>query len=150
MNLTQIIHEENMAAFDITFASFLVSEDGRLENPRFYRMQERKLKMFHRQLSRKMKRSHNRNQARLHLARFYDKVGHARTDWSQIQSTNWVRGHEAVILEDMNVKQFNKGVAKTVMLDFSWGMFTRMLGYKLERFGKQPRYGRSVFPSSNM
>lgn len=147
----QTIQEENMAAFDMSFASFLVSENGKMENPRFYRKQERKLKKLHRQLSRKMKGSRNRNKARIQLARFYDKIGNARIDWLHKQSTNLARGHEAVILEDVTVegmKHFNKGFAKTVTLDFSWGEFTRMLAYKMERRGKHLVLVDRFFPSS--
>jgi putative transposase len=146
-----IINEEKMAAFDMSFASFLVSEHRKLENPRFYRTHERKLKRLHRQLSRKMKGSRNRTKARIQLARLYDKISNARTDWLHKQSTYMARGHEAVILEDVSVeglKHFNKGFAKTITLDFSWGEFIRMLAYKIERRGKHLVLVDRFFPSS--
>jgi putative transposase len=34
------IYEDKLAAFDMSFSSFLVSEHGKRENPRFYRTQE--------------------------------------------------------------------------------------------------------------
>ena len=149
----QIIHEKQIAAFDMSFASFLVSEHVKMENPRFYRTQERKLKKFHRQLSRKVKGSRNRNQARIQLARFYDKIGNMRTDWLHKQSTNLAREYEAVILEDVAVeemKRFSKGFAKTITLDFSWGVFIRMLVYKLVRRGKPIVLVDRFYPSSKM
>ncbi len=128
-----------------------MSETEKLENPRFYRKQERKLKTLHRQLSRKMPGSRNRAQARLKLARYYDKIGNARTDWLHKQSTTLAREHEAIILEDVNLegmKRFHKGFAKTVTLDFSWGAFTWMLRYKMEWFGKHLVMVDRFFPSS--
>jgi len=73
----QTLQEEKLAAFDMSFASFLVSETGRGENPRFYRKQERRLKTLHRHLSRKHKGSRNRDKARLKLARAYEAIGNA-------------------------------------------------------------------------
>jgi putative transposase len=145
------LHEEHMAAFDMSFASFLVSETEKLENPRFYRKQESKLKTLHRQLSRKTKGSRNRAQARLRLARFYDKIGNARTDWLHKQSTTLAGRYETIILENVNlegIKRFNKGFAKTVTLDFSWGVFTWMLRYKMEWLGKHLIRVDRFFPST--
>jgi putative transposase len=147
----EILAEKDIAAFDMSFASFLVSETGRGSNPRFYRKQERKLKKLHREHSRKQEGSCNRNKARIRLARVYDKIGNARTDWMHKQSFGLARQHEAVILEDVTVegmKLFNTGFAKTITLDFSWGEFTRMLAYKLERMGKHLVRVYRFYPSS--
>jgi putative transposase len=87
------------------------------------------------------------------VARLYDQIGNARTDWLHKQSTQLARRYEAVILEAVSVegmKRFNKGFAKTVILDFSWGEFKRMLTYKMERRGKHLVLVDRFFPSSKM
>ena len=148
---TQALPEDQLAAFDMSFVSFLVSETERRENPRFYHKQETKLKHLHRQVSRKQKGSRNRAKAQLKLARAYDQIGNARTDWLHKQSTNLARQYEAIILEDINLegmKRLNKGFAKTVTLDFSWGAFTRMLRYKMEWRGKHLILVDRFFPST--
>nr|MDO8110238.1 hypothetical protein [Candidatus Sigynarchaeota archaeon] len=57
-----------------------------------------------------------------------------RTDWLQKISTTLANEHEAIIIEDLNVAgmiRWNGGIAKSITLDFSWGAFVRMLGYKM-------------------
>jgi putative transposase len=147
----QTLEEKEITAFDMSFSSFLVSENERRINPRFYRKLERKVKTLHRQLLRKQKGSCNRAKVRVKLARIYEEIGNARTDWLHKQSLELARKHDAVILEDVSVegmKQFNPGFTKTITLDFAWGEFTRMLGYKMERLGKHLVLVDRFFPSS--
>ncbi len=147
----QEIDESKITALDMSFASFVVSENGRMENPRFYRKNERKLKRLHRQVSRKQKGSSNRNKARVNLARFYDRIGNARKDWQHKVARELVSANDAIIMEDLNVegmKRFNSGFAKTVTLDFSWSEFVRMIGYKAERAGKHVVLADRFYPSS--
>jgi putative transposase len=145
------IDEDKIAAFDMSFTSFVVSEHGRMENPRYYRRHQKNLKKLHRELSRKKKGSKNRDKARITLARYYEKIGNQRNDWQHKQSLKLARTYDAVILEDLNIeamKRFNKGFAKTVTLDFSWSEFVRMVHYKMVRRGKQ-LVGR-FYPSSQL
>lgn len=147
----QEIDDGKITALDMSFASFVVSENGRMDNPRFYRKNEQKLKRLHRQVSRKRKGSSNRNKARATLARFYDRIGDARSDWQHKVSRELVNANDAIILEDLNIegmKRFNSGFAKTVTLDFSWSEFVRMIAYKAERDGKYLVLVDRFYPSS--
>jgi putative transposase len=147
----QEIDEGKITALDMSFASFIVSENGRMDNPRFYRKNEQKLKRLHRQVSRKRKGSSNRNKACVTLARFYDWISNARTDWQHKISRELVNANDVIILEDLNVegmKRFNSGFAKTVTLDFSWSEFVRMIAYKAERDGKYLVLVDRFYPSS--
>jgi putative transposase len=153
VNPVQEVEENRISAFDMSFSSFLVSGNGKMDNPRFYRKNERKVKRLHRNLSRKQKGSSNRDEARIKLARFYDRIGNARTDWQHKLSREIANRNDVVILEDLNVegmKRFNSGFAKTVTLDFSWSDFMRMLGYKMEWAGKYLVLVDRFFPSSQL
>ncbi|MFX0099013.1 MAG: RNA-guided endonuclease TnpB family protein [Candidatus Hodarchaeota archaeon] len=148
------IQESKIAAFDMSCKEFMVdTSNNRFINPRFYRKQENKLKKLHRDLSRKQKGSSNQNKARVKLAELYDKIGNQRNDWQHKLSIMMARTYDAILLEDLNIdgmKQFNSAIAKTVTLDFSWGAFTRMLDYKMQRHGKHlVKVGR-FYPSSKL
>src|SRR5215471_19317868 len=54
------------------------SEGNTVENPRYFRKAEKRLKRLHRQLSRKQKKSANRKKARKQLAKAYLKVSRQR------------------------------------------------------------------------
>nr|MDO8109317.1 transposase [Candidatus Sigynarchaeota archaeon] len=147
------LQENKIAAFDMSSRDFLVGEHGRCENPRCYRSAEPRLVRLHRRVSRKVKGSSNRDKARVRLARIYEKIGHRRTDWLQKISTTLANEHDAIIIEALNVagmKRWNGGIAKSVTLDFSWGAFVRMLGYKMAWRGKQLVTIDRFFPSSKM
>jgi putative transposase len=134
-----IIDARDVAGFDMSAKDFITGEQTRHENPRFYRNSQTKLALLHRRVSRKVKGSANRNKARLRLARLYDRIGNRRTDWLQKLSTELANRHDAIAVEDLNVdgmKRWNGGFAKTITLDFSWGAFVNMLGYKMEWRGK--------------
>jgi putative transposase len=151
MNEMPQVHESKIAAFDMSAKEVLVSGEQRFENPRFYRDNERRLKRLHRGVSRKVKCSVNRDEARRRLARWYEKIGNRRTDWLQKLSTSIANDHEVVILEDLNIdgmRRWNGGLAKSVTLDFSWGEFTRMLGYKMAWRGKYLVKVDRFYPSS--
>ncbi|MHA1998692.1 MAG: zinc ribbon domain-containing protein, partial [Promethearchaeota archaeon] len=84
-------------------------------------------------------------------------AGQARTvlrrDWQHKLSITMARTHDAILLENLNIdgiKRFNSGIAKTVTLDFSWGEFTRMLDYKMNRRGKHLVKVDRFYPSSKL
>ena len=133
------VHESNVAGFDMSAKDFIVGENVRYENPRFYRNSQVQLARLHRRLSRKVKGSSNRNKARVRLARLYDRIGNRRTDWLQKLSTELANHHDAITVEDLNVegmKRWNGGLAKSITLDFSWGAFVHALEYKMAWRGK--------------
>ena len=134
------IQASSVAGFDMSAKDFIVGENVRYQNPRFYRNSQVQLARLHRRLSRKVKGSSNRNKARVRLARLYDNIGNRRTDWLQKLSTELANYHDAIAVEDLNVegmKRWNGGLAKSITLDFSWGEFVHALDYKMKWRGKR-------------
>ena len=134
------IQASSVAGFDMSAKDFIVGENVRYQNPRFYRNSQVQLARLHRRLSRKVKGSSNRNKARVRLARLYDNIGNRRTDWLQKLSTELANHHDAIAVEDLNVdgmKRWNGGLAKSITLDFSWGEFVHALDYKMKWRGKR-------------
>jgi len=155
LNITPLteVHSDNIAAFDMSASEFLVGGGEAFSNPRFYRSSETKLRKLHRQVSRKKKGSQNRWKARLRLARVYERIAHQKHDWTHKTTLKLANTHDAVILEDLNVKgmqQFNSGVSKSVTLDFSWHQFKTILKYKFEWRGKLYQEVDRFFPSSKL
>ena len=147
------IHQDAIAAFDMSASKFLVGEEEIFSNPCFYRSSEKRLRMLHRQVSRKKKGSQNHWKARLRLARLYEKIANQKRDWTHKTTLQLAEMYDAVILEDLNIKgmqQFNSGVSKSVTLDFSWHQFKTILKYKLEWRGKHYQEVDRFFPSSKL
>jgi putative transposase len=132
----KIISEDKIVAFDMSAKDFLINENFRFANPRFYRNSLNALRRKHRALSRKKRGSKNRFKAKLVLAKQYDKISNQKNDWTHKVTHDLSIIYDAIILEDLNVdgmKRFNKGLAKSVSLDFSWNQFKMYLEYKCKR-----------------
>ncbi len=149
----QEVHEKDVTAFDMSANNFLVNDLVKMENPRFYRLEQKKTKKLNKELSRKKKGSKNREKARLKLARHYDTIYNRKKDWTHKLTRKLADTFDAIILENLNVKgmqKFNSGLSKSVSLDFSWHQFTTYLKYKMEWLGKHFILVDRFFASSKL
>ena len=149
----QKVHEKDIIAFDMSAKHFLVSNLFKMENPRFYRSEEKKTKKLNKELSRKKKGSKNREKTRVKLARHYDSIYNRKKDWTHKLTRMFADSFDVVVLENLNVKgmqKFNSGLSKSVSLDFSWHQFTTYLKYKMEQLGKHFVLVDRFFASSKL
>lgn len=142
---------EAEVGLDLGLDTFAVLSNGKtISNPRFLRHAERRLKRAQRVLSRKQKGSSNRAKARVRVAKAHAKVCDTRADWAQKNSTAIIRENQAVYVEDLCVK----GLARTRLAksvhDAGWGVFTRLLQEKANRYGRYFGKVDRFFPSSQL
>jgi len=95
-----------------------------VENPRHYRKAEQKLKRLHRQVSRKQKKSKNRQKARKQLAKAYLKVQRQREDFARKTANTLVSTHDLIAYEHLQIHNMvkNRKLAKSIH-DAAWGRF---------------------------
>ena len=135
---------------DLGLKSFAVISDGeRIDSPKYLRKSEKKLKWQQKLLSRKVKGSNGRNNARVKIARIHEKIVNQRNDFLHKLSNRLVRENQSIFAEDLHVKGImaNHCLAKSVS-DSGWSEFVRQIKYKSEwngtYFGQIDRF----FPSS--
>lgn len=119
------------------------------DNPKYLAKSEKKIVKLQRQLSRKSSGSNNRNKARIRFARAWEKITNQRTDFLQKLSTELIRKHDVICLEDLNVAGMikNHNLAKSIS-DCSWSEFVKMLQYKADWYGKTITQINMFYPSS--
>ncbi|MEU8172387.1 transposase [Microbispora hainanensis] len=136
---------------DLGLTHFAVLSDGRkIDNPRFLRRAERRLRMAQQALSRTATGSNNRKKAIARVARAHARVAGARRDFTHKLSTRIIRENQAVVVEDLCVK----GLARTRLAksvhDAGWSAFVNMLEYKAARYGRTLVKIDRWFPSSKL
>jgi putative transposase len=129
----------SVVGIDLGLKSLIVTSDGmEVEHPRFLRKAEKRLKHLQRALSRKKKGSKNRFKARRRVASQHARVRRQRTDFNHKLSTQLVKAHELIALEDLRIRNMmrNHKLAKSIQ-DAGWGQLVRFTEYKALSKGKR-------------
>jgi putative transposase len=135
----------------IDFATLSEDDAKPIPTPRFYRKAQRDLRKAQRTFSRRQKGSRRRAKAKLWVAKIHQKIANQRGDFLHKLTTNLINDHDAVCIEDLNLK----GLARTKRLaksfrDASFGEFKRQLIYKAEWNRRHLIMVNRFFPSSKM
>ena len=107
---------------DMGLKEFLTDSEGNtVANPRHHRLAEKRLKMLHRWLSRKQKKSANRKKARKQLAKAYLKVQRQREDFARKTASTLISSHDLIAYEHLQIRSLvnNRKLAKSIS-DASW------------------------------
>lgn len=107
-----------------------------VENPRFIKIHEKRIRRLQKALSRKHKGSNNYKKAKAKLAKEHHKVKNQRRDFHHKLSRKIVNQCKVFACEDLNIKGMikNKRLSKSIA-SVGWGQFLRFVKYKMERKG---------------
>jgi putative transposase len=113
------------------------SNNQTVDNPRFLRKGERRLKMAHKRVSRRVKGSNNRRKARQILGKRHLKISRQRKDHAVKLARCVITSNDVVAYEDLRIKNMVKNhcLAKSIN-DASWYQFRAWMEYFGKVFGK--------------
>lgn len=140
----------NIIGIDLGIKTLLSLSDGEtFENPKWIRTNQKLLKKLHKQLSKKVKGSNNRNKARLKLAIKHEKIKNQKQDYLHNITTKIINENQVIVLEDLNVSGMMKNhkLARSIQ---ELGLFElrRQLEYKSNWYGRELIFVSRWFPSS--
>lgn len=123
---------------DVGLTDFYTDSNGdTVDNPRFLRKGEFRLKQAQRRVSRRVKGSANRRKARQILGKRHLKISRQRKDWAVKLARCVIKSNDLVAYEDLRIKNMVKNhcLAKSIN-DASWYQFRVWMEYFGKVFGK--------------
>lgn len=113
------------------------SKGNKVDNPRYLRKAEKRLKRLQRRVSKKVKGSNNRKRAINRLGRQHLKVSRQRKDFAVKTARCVVMSSDIVAFEDLKVRNMvkNRHLAKSIS-DVAWSQFREWIQYFALKFGK--------------
>ena len=148
------IREETTVGIDLGLKDFAVLSNGtKIPRMRFIKQYEKQLAKLQKRHSRKQIGSHNREKARIKVARLQEKIANCRKDYLHKVSHKIINENQVdtICLETLNVAGMMKNhrLAKSVA-DVGMYMFKQMLEYKADRAGKNILYIGRYEPSTKL
>lgn len=121
----------DVVGLDLGLNSFAVLSDGVvIDNPRYYRKSQDKLKEIQSKYS-----VHKGKATKRKLSALHRKVANQRMDFLHKESRKLVDNYDFIAHEDLNIKGLAQMSLSKSVNDAGWGMFINMLTYKGENTG---------------
>jgi putative transposase len=135
---------------DVGITALVTTSDGeKVENPRWYRESQAKLRRVQRSFARKQKGSKNRRKALRSVQRQQVHTANQRSDVLHKLSTQLIQTCDGVALEDLAIRNMvrNHRLSKSI-LDSGWGLFKQYLTFKAVNAGREIRLVNSAYTSA--
>jgi putative transposase len=136
---------------DVGLKEFYTDSNGNTElNPRFYRKNEKRLKLYQRRVSRKNIGSANRLKAIKRLGKAHLKISRQREEHAKRIARCVIQSNDLVAYEDLRIKNLVKNhcLAKSIN-DAGWYQFRKWLEYFGSKFGRVTVAVNPAYTSQN-
>jgi putative transposase len=141
---------DTVVGVDAGITSLITLSSGeKIANPRHERRDRARLARAQRRLARTQKGSADRDKARLKVARVHARIADRRKDFLHQLTTRLVRDNQAVVIEDLSVRNMvrNHHLARAIS-DAAWREMRGMLAYKCDWYGRDLIVTSRWYPSS--
>ena len=116
----------------------MFANGDKIENPRFFRSEEKELAKVQRRLSKETKGTPERARRKLVVAKVHDRIANKRKNFIHQESRKLVDRYKLIAFEDLKIKnmQQNSHLSKSIA-DVSWGMMVQATVNKAEEAGSK-------------
>ena len=124
---------------DVGIHHLLATSDNEIiENPRWYRAQQQKLRVLQRRVSRRKMGGSNRRKAVLALQRLHLHIANSRKDYLNKLVFHLIKNYDVIALEDLQINGMvrNHHLSKSI-LDAGWGYLKTRLTDKAAEAGRE-------------
>ncbi len=131
---------EPSIGIDMGLKSFAtLSNSEQIENPRFFRQEEKNLAKAQRKLSKQEKTSKARTKACKVVAHAHERIKNKRHNFSHQLARKFVNRFNTIVVEDLSINDMLKDNFRCInksIADAAWRMFLELLTFKAEYAGK--------------
>src|SRR6202048_225925 len=123
---------------DVGLASFATLSNGEhIDNPRFFRSDEKELAKAQKKFSKEAKGTPERRRRRKPVARIHERIAFRRHNFTHQTARKIINSFGFIAVEDLEVNRMihNRCLAKSIS-DAAWSMFFTLLIYKAENAGR--------------
>lgn len=162
VEISELPKTNSSVGVDLGVKDFAILDNAVIyNNNKFTYKMEQKLKREQRKLSRrqlqakkkgiKLLDAKNYQKQKTKVARLHEKVMNQREDFLNKVSTEIIKNHDIICIEDLNTKGMlrNRKLAKSIS-DVSWSSFVTKLQYKADWYGKEIVKVDRWYPSSQI
>ena len=128
---------DNAIGIDVGLESFAVLSNGEaIQNPRWYREAEAKLRRAQRKVARRKKGSQRRRKAVALLQKRHARIWRLRNEFQHKQSYKLMQNYGTVAMEDLKVQGLAGGMLSKAVHDVGWASFFAKIAHKAESAGR--------------
>lgn len=118
----------------------------------YYKLSLQKLAKAQRKLSKCVRGSQNYEKQRKTVARIHEHIANQRYDYLHKKTTQIANAYDCLCIEDVSIPEMVQALpyhpVHQTIYDDAWGIFTRLLTYKMRDRGKHLLKADKSFPSS--